>query len=187
MLKRIFIAVNLPEETKKELSFYQEEMKEYLRGVRWVEKENMHITMAFIGSVREEKMFSLINELEMIQEDPFKVKLKEMCYIPSNRRNAKMIWARGKSKEISSLNKRLEKRISSAGINYNSEEREFVPHVTLGRIRSWEWKRIPLAEIPLLEEGIEINFPVNSFELMESKLKKGGAVYEEIKKFKLRN
>ncbi len=187
MLKRIFVAVNLPEDVKRELSFHQEEMKKSLRGVRWVEKENMHITMAFIGSIDEEKMFPVINELEMVREKAFEMKFTEMCYIPNDRRKAKMIWVRGESQEISFLNEKIEKKLLSSGINYTPDERGFTPHVTLGRIRSWEWKRLPLVEIPLLEEGIEIRFPVNSFELMESKLKRGRADYKEIKSFTLQS
>ncbi len=186
MLKRVFVAINLPEKAKRELSFHQEEMKKSLRGVKWVEKGNMHITMAFIGSIKEEKISSLIGELETVREQPFIMRFTEMCYTPNDRRNAKMIWARGESREISSLNKKVERKLLSSGINYTPDERGFTPHVTLGRIRSWEWKRLPLFEIPLLEEGIEISFPVNSFDLMESELKKGGAVYKEIKRFTLR-
>ncbi len=185
MLKRIFIAVNLSEKAKKEISFHQEEIKRSLKGVRWVEKENIHITLAFIGSIEEEKILSLINELEMVRENPFQMTFTEMCYIPENRRNAKMIWARGESKEISSLEKKIKEKIVASDINFIPDERDFTPHITLGRIRAWEWKRLPLVEIPLLEEGIEVSFPVNSFELMESRLKKGGPVYKEIKKFTL--
>ncbi len=187
MFKKVFVAVNPSEEARERFSFHQEEMKRSLSGVKWVKKENMHITLAFIGAIKEEKIFSLINELEMVQEKPFKMKFTEMCYIPNNRRIAKMIWAMGESDEICSLGKKIEKKISSAGINYTHSEKGFTPHITLGRICSWEWKRLPLVEIPLLEEGIEISFPVNSFELMESNLRRGGTVYEEIKSFALRS
>ncbi len=146
----------------------------------------MHITMAFIGSIREEKILPLINELETVQKKLFEMKFTEMCYVPNNRRNAKMIWAKGEDREISFLEKKIEKKLLSSNINYTPDERGFTPHITLGRIRSWEWKRLPLVEIPLLEEEIEISFSVNSFELMESELKRGGAIYKEMKRFALR-
>ncbi len=64
-------------------------------------------------------------------------------------------------------------------------EKEFIPHITLARIKSWEFRKMPLASIPEVDEEINLSIPVSSFVLMESKLEKGGPVYEVISKFEL--
>ncbi len=57
------------------------------------------------------------------------------------------------------------------------EELNFSPHITLGRIRTWEFRRIEPEERPEVNEEINLNFEVNSIEVMESTLKRGGAEY----------
>ncbi len=189
MFKRLFFAINLPEKTKKEISFFQEEIKKSLeRGVKWVEEENLHITMAFLGSVREEKVSSVISLASEIKKAPFEVLLNEITYIPKDRRRAKMIWIKGESLPLVSLREKLEKKLeASSVISYIPDKREFTPHVTLCRMRSFEWQRLSLLRIPLLEEfEVDIRFSVPSFELMESKISGRGPVYRTIESFPLK-
>jgi 2'-5' RNA ligase len=64
--------------------------------------------------------------------------------------------------------------------------REFLPHITLGRIREWQWRQIDVEERPLIEKDISINFKVISIDVMESQLKRTGAEYSILKSFSLK-
>ena len=90
-----------------------------------------------------------------------------------------MVWAIGeRSEEFTALKNDLEKSLSVSGrIHFSSEKREFSPHITLGRIRTWEWKKIEPEEREDVSSEISLSFEVQTIEIMESQLKKGGAEY----------
>jgi len=90
-----------------------------------------------------------------------------------------MIWVEGeKSKDLANLQIDLEKSLISSGkIKFEPEERSFTSHITLGRIKQWEFKQIEPEERPEVNEDINLSFEVNSIEVMESELKRGGAEY----------
>jgi len=92
----------------------------------------------------------------------------------------RMVWAEGeKSMELGKLQKDLEISLFSSSIKSlkEPESRPYTPHITLGRIRQWEFRQIEPEERPEVNEDISLNFEVNSIEVMESELKRGGAEY----------
>jgi 2'-5' RNA ligase len=173
-MNRAFIAIMLPGEVKKKLREKQEEIKSLLEGdpVKWVEEENLHITLLFLGAVKNKE--KLIEKLKEVKQKSFSVGIKEVCYFPEDKKEAKMIWVTVDDEEIKNL---LEKIDSSL---------EITPHITLGRIRKWEWQRVPPECIPDIEEQLEVNFKVESFSLIESKIRRKGPDYDIIEEFKLK-
>jgi len=174
MRRRIFIAINLPQDIKKQLVDY--EKKWFDLPIRWTKFENLHITLAFLGYIREEELEEVSKIVKEVAEKSsvFKIVLNKICYGPfNNKETPKMVWATGeKSKEVVQLKKELDKRLGIL------ENREFKPHITLGRIRKWDWQRIDLEERPEIDEDINFSFEVKSIEIMESHLKRGGPYYE---------
>jgi len=63
--------------------------------------------------------------------------------------------------------------------------RGFSPHITLGRLRQWEFRKIEPEERPNINEEINFGFEVTSIEVMESNLRKGGAEYSVLESHKL--
>ncbi len=186
---RVFIALNIPPEIKKKLLKCQEEIKGLFDydPVKWVKGDCIHITLAFLGTLRERDVESLKEDLRKIRKEPFEVFLNKITYVPPERRKAKMIWVKGESKELETLQKEIEKvLIASNYLNYLPDERGFTPHITLGRVRKWDLQRLSTSQIPILEEEINLSFKAESFELMESKLKKGGPEYKIVSSFSLK-
>lgn len=151
---RIFIAINLPEDIKKKLENYQSKWPEL--PIRWTKKENLHITLEFLGYITDEellKTFQNTKELAL-KHKPFFITLNKICYGPpsssTENRIPKMIWITGEK----------------------CQEFNLLPHITLGRIRTWEFRQIELEERPEVSEEINLTFEVNSIEVMESELKK---------------
>lgn len=171
--RRIFIAINLPEKIKQNLADLQYNWPSL--PVRWTKKENLHITLVFLGNVSDNELPGILDSVRKASSSHsgFQVKLEKVSYGPPHKKPPRMIWAIGEqSQELASLKKDLEGSLSKT-----ADEKEFSLHITLARIQQWEWRRMDLEEIPEINEPINIIFPVNSIEVMESRLKKGGAEY----------
>lgn len=178
MRHRIFIAINLPEEIKKELGSFRLKWPEL--PVRWTKKENLHITLVFLGYVRDEELLEIFEAVKeaAAKNQPFFINLKEICYGPTNKKTPRMIWVKGeKSMALSKLQADLENALTGRIPQFEKENRAFSPHITLGRIKSWEFKRMEPEERPEIKEEISLGFEVNSIEIMESKLKPKGPDY----------
>jgi len=198
MRHRIFIAINLPENIKKELVNFQAKWPEL--PVRWVKPENLHITLAFLGYLSDEELLEIIKITKEVAQrnNSFSISLNKICYGPpkkmpysetksltgrlaeSKNRPPRMVWAEGeKSNELGKLQKDLENSLFSTSIKSleEPETRPYTPHITLGRIRQWEFRQIEPEERPQIEEDISLSFEVNSIEVMESELKRGGSEY----------
>jgi len=206
MKHRIFIAINLPEDIKKELQSYQENIEEKFASIvdedksssrpfanarvgegiseadiiRWTKKDGLHITLIFLGYLSNEELAETCQTLKEVAQkyQPFTISLKKVAYGPPKKMPPRMVWVLGeKSKTAKLLKEDLEKSLLDSGVHFSLEEREFTPHITLGRIKTWLWRRIEPEEQPEISKDITLGFEVNSIEVMESCLKRGGAEY----------
>jgi len=179
MRHRIFIAINLPEEIKKELEKYQSQWPEL--PIRWTKPENLHVTLAFLGYLSDEELVEVLRVTKEVTQkhQPFSINLTKIIYGPPKKMPPRMVWVEGaKSKDLANLQLDLEKSLVSSGkIKFEPEERSFTCHITLGRIKTWEFRQIEPEERPEVNEDISLSFEVNSIEIMESALKRGGAEY----------
>ena len=180
MNHRVFIAINPPENIKKKLLFFQRELKKI--PARWAKEDNLHITLIFLGNLKDEELFEVSQVIQDVSRSvsPFTIRLNKICYGPPGKIPPRMIWILGeKSQPLANLRESSEKELLAAdklgGIKI--ERREFAPHITLGRIRQWEWQRLDPEEIQETEKDISLSFEVQSIELMESRLKRGGTEY----------
>src|SRR3989344_6230578 len=175
--RRIFIAVNLPEYVKEKLLSWQREWAEL--PVRWTKENSLHITLVFIGYVTDEEMVKICQTIREVgkRHEPFEIKLERICLGPPGRA-PRMIWAQGeKNLALAKLRSDLENvLLDSARTTYNRKEtRAFSPHITLARIRQREWRSLSFK--PDIEKDISLSFPVESIEVMESRLLRDGAEY----------
>ena len=193
MRHRIFIAINLPEDIKKKLIDYQAKWPEL--PIRWTKKENLHITLIFLGYLSDEELLEVLKSTKeaVSKHQPFFINLKKIIYGPPKKMPPRMVWAEGeKSEELGKLQKDLENALASseafspaealAKEDSISEARPYASHITLGRIKTWEFRQIEPEEKPEVNEEIfppagGLNFEVNSIEVMESELKRGGPEY----------
>jgi len=167
-MKRLFIAINLPESLKEKLELEKE--KELGNAVKWVEKHNLHLTLAFLGSVKDEEIPFIIEKMEKAEKGSFSLKLKKITY---DRIPPRLIWI-----ELEK-NERLDKLAKSLN------QKPFFGHITLGRVKTWAWKRIEPEERPQIAKELNFEFQVKSIELMESILKKQGPEYHILQSIKL--
>ena len=191
--RRVFIAINLPEDIKQKLGDYQKKIEKLFTPyrseasgsgpIRWTKQDNIHITLAFLGYIADQELINICSAVKEAasKHSSFPVNLFKICYGPTDKKPPRMVWAIGeKSEEFASLKDDLDKSLAI------SEKRQFSPHITLGRIRKWEWQRIEPEERLEVDEEIDLSFSFDSIELMESVLKRGGPEYTILESYNLK-
>jgi len=183
--RRIFVAINLPDDVKEKLLEYKNAWQEI--PARWAKKENLHLTLTFLGNVSEQELPEIIRLLQTVgtRHSPFEVQITRLQYGPDERR-PRMIWAMGeKSSEFLELQKDVERTLAAENL-YTPEARSFSPHLTLARFQTTQFRQMDPEERPEIAEKISLSFQVKSLELMESKLKRSGAEYTILQSFMLK-
>jgi len=191
---RIFIAINLPHEVKKFLSGFQKKFN----GIpaKWTPKDNLHITLLFLGDLTDEELGQACVEIKEVVKNhtSFNIELNKIMYGPDNKipfdttqgKPPRMIWASGeKNKEVSQLKNNLEDALLEK-INFKPDNKLFSPHVILARISTFLWRQIEPEERPEVSENINISFTVETIEVMESVLKRGKPEYLIIESYNLK-
>ncbi len=174
MNHRVFIAINLPESAKKELYLCRD--RYFDLPARWTKKESLHVTLLFLGYVSDEELPEVCGICrEIAKKHPaFSLELNKITYGPPDRKIPRMIWAQGEAvPELIELQKDLE----NALFENVSEKPSKDFHITLARLKQWEFQKIEPEEIPDVNQEISIKFPANSIEVMESELKREGPEY----------
>ena len=181
-LIRAFIAVELPAEVKKELSELEAQLKKNSPPmVRWVDPNNIHITLKFLGEIPEES----IDELMLAMEEgakgikTFNLEVSGVGAFP-NMERAQVVWVgvRGDLAQISRLQKNIEANTEQLG--YPRENRGFTPHLTVGRMRNEASSNERQRLGKLLTETMFTatnKITVSAVNLMRSQLSSSGAIY----------
>ena len=170
---RIFIAINLP----KEIKDYLWELKEEFRGlgkINFTAKSRYHITLKFLGEVKEGILEEIKEKLSKVKFNSFETSLNELGHFNHN-----VLWINVKpNEEVLSLSKRIDEMV----IEFPNPH-DFSYHITLGKIKSLKNKK--KFEEKLKMDIKKLKFKVNSFELMKSTLSKDGAKYESLEIYNL--
>ncbi|MFO0877801.1 MAG: RNA 2',3'-cyclic phosphodiesterase [Gemmataceae bacterium] len=134
---RTFIAVEVEPHIRERLSRLQETLARAAPDVKWVDEENLHVTLVFLGDVDEREIPAVCRVVQEIcaEIEPFLLHVGGVGCFPNPRR-PRTIWAGlGEGAEqLVQLHGRLEAALVELGC-YRREERQFTPHITLGRLK----------------------------------------------------
>jgi len=184
---RLFIAIEIPDEIKKEMVKVQEQLRKTNVDASWTRAEGMHLTLKFLGEVPETKIAEIVGGLQKAAEGigQFRLEVKGVGTFPSPR-NARVVWI-GLSGDIGKLTK-LQEAVENAmvGIGLAHDERKFTAHLTLGRIKHIRSRDQWLALLAEIKDRSLTGFDVTAVSLMQSELKPSGAVYTEMGKVELK-
>lgn len=184
MKKRVFVAINLPPEAKKEILEKIQSLKTTSPSIRWIGERNLHLTLKFLGYLDQDQLEEICPKLTSIVQNfkPFNLKLKNILFFPQKAK-IRIIGLRLKSSQLLT---KMGDDISGYLNQLNfikKEKRQFTPHITLARVKDG----IGDSLIKKLEK---INFysewEVKSLEIMESHLSGSGAQYQILKSFGLK-
>jgi 2'-5' RNA ligase len=169
--KRLFVSIDPPQSITKGLG----ELDPHLPGVRWLEPGQMHLTLAFLGSVPTEIQETLSEKLRAISWKPFFLPLTGLGTFPS-KGWPKIIWIGVGTghPHLFQLHKRVQEAVLAAGLE--PDLRSFHPHFTLARCRgvSPQTVRPFLKSHAVFDAGL---IHVESFQLTSSALTPAGSVY----------
>lgn len=193
MMRRLFIAVDLSINVVERLVLFQDELQGRLRGafgddlsVRWTEAENIHLTLKFLGDTPGDLVSMLGSTVGRLAEPlfPFEVECRGFGAFPRPDQ-PRILWAGldAKSAEVLGLlQQALERDLQEIGVA--ADPREFLPHITLGRLKS---RANPdLSE--LFGRYDELSFGksyIKDLVLYESHLRHDGPRYEVLERFAL--
>lgn len=182
---RLFIAIQLNPEIRRELSHLKERIKG-IEGIRWVKSENIHLTLIFLGEVEEDRVEAIKRAMrEGIKGFlPFSIRPKGLGVFP-HPRNVRVIWVGIEPKEkVVVLQQRLEKELRKAGFSF--EKRRFEPHLTLGRAKRLQ-NREDFFKIMKEINKIDLSssLKVEEIELIQSRLTPQGPIYQTLTRERL--
>jgi len=175
--RRVFIAINFPEQVKNRLLKYQDQWADM--SMRWTRKDNLHLTLVFIGYVTDDEMLEICQLAKEIgqKHQPFEINFDKICLGPPNR-PPRMIWITGQPVvQLAQLRNDLEKTIfNSKEVDFKgSGYKLFNPHITLARFgQNQLWPKGQKLEV---DQKIDLAIPVETIEVMESHISRGGAEY----------
>jgi len=179
---RSFIAIELPEEAKRGLAKLRRALeKDEHKFVKWVDPGGIHLTLKFLGNIPSKRIAEITEAMEKATQGtpPFHLEISGLGVFPSLKQ-VRVFWV-GIGGELDKLS-RLQQSIDSAlaALGFAKEERPFVPHLTLARIREGTSppERRSFGEL-VDSTTFEDKYPVEveAIRLMRSQLTPAGAIY----------
>ena len=186
-LIRLFIAIEISEKQKHELTCLQNRMRHHLEGVRWVRPEGLHLTLKFIGETEEDNVASIKKAMDLTASSitGFQITFGGCGAFPSLQK-ARIIWIGldNGSSEVKRMAEELQKYLSKYG--FAREKRTYHPHLTLGRFRYPLPDNITNEIIEHEASFVTSVSEVGSVNLFKSQLLPQGAVHTTIYKTHLK-
>jgi len=183
-LIRTFLALELPPIEKKLIQDLLKDLRTRIPyGVKWVEPENLHVTLQFFGDIepKDIEIITEVSERELAKLDAFSIAVLGCDVFPAN--NPRLVWLKLKTDyaNIMTLPKEIRKSLQS--LSYEFDTKPLRLHITLGRVKE-----------ALSQESIHYilsrPMPIQSFlaqtvTLYESRLNIRGPVYYPMQQMNL--
>ena len=182
---RAFIAVEIPSSIQQAIFACTDELQRMFGSslVRWVAVKNLHLTLKFLGDVSPANVNMLSDMLttEAAHTAPFSLHISGLGSYPTPRR-ARVIWVGiNAPAALLALQRGIES--ASARLGYETEERSFSPHLTIGRVKQplsaadQQTVRLALERTQVGDIG---EVEVDAVHLFKSDLKPSGSVYTRL-------
>lgn len=171
MPKRLFVAIDLPESTRQLLAA----LDPHVRGVRWTDPAQMHLTLSFLGDVPDEPDLALREKLSVIEFGAFFLSIVGVGTF-SAKGAPKIIWIGvGKAHpHLFQIYKRVQEAALAVGLE--PELRPWHPHITIARCRNVSAQSLR----KFLQANAEFDagmIRVEAFHLYSSKLTPAGPIH----------
>jgi RNA 2',3'-cyclic 3'-phosphodiesterase len=168
-MPRLFTGVEIPEALAERLSRF----RGGLAGARWIDPENYHLTLRFIGDIDMVDAEAVAEALYRVRRSPFPIRITGLGVLGTKKPHA-IVATFAPSPALSELQAEHERIIQRLGLP--PEGRKYTPHVTLARIRHGHPRDI--ADYLSLRGGFTAEpFTVDRFVLFSSRNSVGGGPY----------
>lgn len=171
---RAFIAIDIPEEAKKEIIKIQKNLPAF-EG-KLTEEENLHLTLKFLGDVDEKTIVQIRERLRKIRLKSFETKISDLGFFSPQ--YVKIIWVKLDGCE------KIQRMVDDGLSGLFEKENRFMSHLTIARVKNVKDKKHFIADLKKIK-FTHVRFNVKSFELRKSNLTRNGPVYETIEQYDL--
>ncbi|BDB97904.1 RNA 2',3'-cyclic phosphodiesterase [Saccharolobus caldissimus] len=175
---RLFIGIDVPQMPK--ILELLELIKNSGADIKLVEPYNIHITLLFLGEIRDDRLEDVKDSMKGLNFNSFNVTLKGLGAFP-NLTRPRVVWV-GITEGVQQL-KQIRTYIYSELLKRKirpEDEKDFVPHLTLGRVKSYS---SILNLVNLINDNINTEigkFSVNNVILFKSTLTPKGPIYDKL-------
>ncbi|MFC1927395.1 RNA 2',3'-cyclic phosphodiesterase [Chloroflexota bacterium] len=179
---RSFVAIELPEEAKKGLVSLRRELeRDEQRFVKWVDPGGIHLTLKFLGNIPSKRVPEITEAMKKAAQglSPFLLEISGLGAFPSLKQ-VRVAWVGvgGELEKLSILQQNIDSALAARG--FAREDRSFVPHLTVARVREGasasERGRFGELVGSATFEG-KYHVEVEAIKLMRSQLTPTGAIY----------
>ena len=186
---RVFIAIDINEQIRTALRNLQQQLQnkaDIKKGdVKWVEPNNIHLTLKFLGEIKDEQVIDVCNIVEDVagRHKSFELDIESVGSFGG--RSARVLWVGAGEGSISllQLQKDLEQHFASAG--WPPETRKFASHLTLCRVKKSN-AGIKLASITQDYKDYKLGtILADSVSVYQSQLTPRGPIYTVLGNYKL--
>jgi RNA 2',3'-cyclic 3'-phosphodiesterase len=168
-MPRLFTGLEIPDDIRHSLSM----LRGGLPGARWIDAENYHLTLRFIGDVDDVMAQEIALILGKVRRGGFELRLDGLTSFGGRKPRA-VVATVASSPAVMELQAEHERLMQRIGIE--PEGRKFTPHVTLARLRDTSNRDV--AEYLSARGGFRsAPFPVPNFVLFSSRASVGGGPY----------
>ncbi len=190
---RLFIAIELPLTLRPALQSTLKALQQAVPAhtVKWVQPDNMHLTLKFLGDVPTRQINAIESGLQaaITGHSPFSIEVANLgCFPNVSRPNVLWIGLNPPDNQLRRLRDSIEQHIAPLG--YPTEDREFSPHLTLGRVKR-DLAKPMVSKIGQAAQGISVgklgDWPCESVRLMRSELRPEGPIYTCITEKRLKS
>ena len=171
---KLFIAINFKKSVRFKLGEVIKEIKRISTEGKFVKNDHLHLTLEFFGDISEDRIYDIINVMNKVSTKGFLLKADKLNYFRKSTGNIYYIGFKENSRLLN-LHKELHEMLLEK--HFKLEEREYTPHITIGR-------KVILKENVDLENYVntlsKIRLKVDSIELMQSEHIDGKLIYTVI-------
>lgn len=168
-MPRLFTGIEIPSMIGERLSF----LRGGLPGARWIDRENYHLTLRFIGDVDMDIAEEIADALTRVRRESFMLRLADIGTLGTKKSHTIAVRT-GFSAALAELQAEHERIMQRIGLP--PETRKFTPHVTLARLRGANGRDI--ADYLAMRGGFAAEpFPVEEFVLFSARNSTGGGPY----------
>lgn len=169
-MPRLFAALEIPRDAALSLSL----LRGGLPGARWIDVENYHLTLRFIGDVEGHIADEIAHALDRVKRPEFMLSLAGVDAFGTKKPHS--IYAGvSASPDLNALQAEIERICQRLGLP--ADPRKFTPHVTLARLKS----NVRIDDVARYLSGrgnfTTLPFKVSRFVLMSSRESTGGGPY----------
>ena len=177
---RSFVSIDLDDEqVLSRVESIISSLKSIGGDLKPVERENIHLTLKFLGDINKAKLAEVRKALSAVKFQPFQLEIKGAGAFPSlNRMNVIWVGIGEGWTQVQQIFEQIETLLHGQG--FSRETRPFSPHVTIARVRSSRKKDETAAFLSHLSEESFGTFNAQHVRLKQSVLSPSGPAYSTL-------